>query len=369
MAKATASGIIEFGPITEGEAPDPTPGERIRATAAAIDGDGDPPPRRDWLAGNEGAGWLPSGRLAMLTGEGGAGKSRLALQLACAVAGEGGAEARWVMPSDRLATACGPVVALEEPGTVAYIGWEDETAEARRRLRWLRDGGLSTAGGNGGRLHYLDAAGAGLGALWGPADGGSGHTSTQGAPTEDGLAVRAWLESLDGLALVVIDPLAAAYGSNENDRALVRQFLAHWNGWAAESGAAVLLVAHPPKTGATFSGSTDWRNGVRALWTLTNERAPGFAPAKDGKAEPLAPCLTLDKASYGRAGARAWMQLHALEARGRTTGLVWRECGPVKAAQDYAEAHGLTIPPALKGEKKKGDPRQGELLPDGGAAP
>ena len=348
MATAT-SGIGELGPVIEGEAPEPTRAERIRATAAAIDGDGDPPPRREWLAGNEGAGWLPSGRLAMLTGEGGAGKSRLALQLACAVAGEGGAEARRVMPSVRRAedsaSDCGPVVALEEPGTVAVIGWEDETDEARRRLRWLRDGGLTTAGGNGGRLHYLDAAGAGLGALWGPADGGSGHTSTLGAATEDGAAVRAWLEGLAGLALVVIDPLAAAYGSNENDRGLVRQFLAHWNGWAAKTGAAVLLVAHPPKSAATYSGSTDWRNGVRALWTLTNEKAPGFKRAKEGESvEPLAPCLTLDKASYGRAGARAWMHLHALEARGRTIGLVWRECTAREAATARAARLGLKLP-------------------------
>ena len=211
------------------------------------------PERREWLAGSDNAGWIPAGRVSMLTGPGGEGKSRWALQLACAVAGDGsaGSEPRRVLPSDRGGEHAdedqGPVVT--KGGRVAVIGWEDETAEAHRRIAWLAAGGLRAAGKLGDRLHYLDAAGAGFGPLWGPGEYGTG---SPGGWTAAGHAVLAWLDQLARdrevpLRLVVIDPLAAAFGCKENDRAQVRPFLSHLNAWAARTGAAVLLVAHPAK--------------------------------------------------------------------------------------------------------------------------
>ena len=41
--------------------------------------------------------------------------------------------------------------------------------------------------------------------------------------------------------------------------------------------AGVLLLAHPPKSGSDYSGSTDWLAGVRALWTLGPRRG-SFMP-------------------------------------------------------------------------------------------
>ena len=131
----------------------------------------------------------------------------------------------------------------------------------------------------------------------------------------------------------MLDPLAAVFGGNENDRALTRPFLAHLNAWAARTGAAVLLVAHPPKTGAPYSGSTDWLGGVRAPWTLTTEAVGGFDKPKEGEAQAVERCLTLAKASYGRDGMRAWLRLRDEADGDRTTALAWRECGPVKAAE------------------------------------
>ena len=65
-------------------------------------------------------------------------------------------------------------------------------------------------------------------------------------------------------ALVVIDPIAAAYACSENDRGLVRQFCTAFDKAAEDSGAAVLLVGHPSKSGDEgYSGNTDWRNAVR----------------------------------------------------------------------------------------------------------
>lgn len=48
--------------------PDPSELDKIEAQAVTLDTTGDPPPRREWLAGDDSMGWLPAGRLAMLTG-------------------------------------------------------------------------------------------------------------------------------------------------------------------------------------------------------------------------------------------------------------------------------------------------------------
>ena len=67
---------------------------------------------------------------------------------------------------------------------------------------------------------------------------------------------------------MVIDPLAAAYAGDENSRGLVRAFLSSWDAWARRCRCAVLFVGHTPKNAARTSGSTDWRNAVRSVWTL-----------------------------------------------------------------------------------------------------
>ena len=331
-------GFGEPGPIREPDPLPPTPEELILQRAVTLDTAGDPPPRRAWLAGDDSAGWLPSGRVAMLTGEGGAGKSRLALQLAAAVAGGGREVLPSTRPGDRSAEDVGPAVRGGGPAPVAVIGWEDETDEARRRLRWLKAAGLDAAGETDGRLHYLDAAS--FGPIWAAPD--------RFEPvdwTPFGKAALAWLASIDGLALAVLDPLAAVYGANENDRGEVRRFLSALNAWAADTQAAVLIVAHPPKTGARYSGSTDWRNGVRALWTLGTAAVAGYDRPGDGEAEAKARCLTLDKASYGRDGARAWLKLSAsTDDDGRTRALAWRECTAREAVADRAHWKGLEPP-------------------------
>ena len=326
------------------------------------------PEPRDWLAGSDMAGWLAAGRVSLLTGPGGEGKSRLALQLASAVAGDGEAsgEARRVLPSDRRGAQAdddqGPVV--NQGGRVAVIGWEDETAEVHRRIGWLGVGGLATALHLGDRLSYLDAAGAGLGPLWGPDTDG---IVTPNSWTCDWRAVKAWLTKLSRdravpLRLVVIDPLAAAFGCNENDRAQVRSFLSRLNAWAGRSGAAVLLVAHPAKgeegSKAIYAGSTDWRNGVRALWTLKPEKVPGVEQAA-GEIDH-APALTLEKASYGKGGIRVWLRLAAkCDERGDTTGLLWRECTAAAALRARLQAparadRSAGAPPAQDDEPSHG---------------
>lgn len=98
--------------------------------------------------------------------------------------------------------------------------------------------------------------------------------------------------------LLVIDPLAAAYGSDENVRALVRQYMASWDAWGRAHKCAVLMIAHPPKQTAGkgdddgwWSGSTDWPAAARGAWALRHEKATGKNPERTW--------LECPKASYG----------------------------------------------------------------------
>ena len=113
---------------------------------------------------------------------------------------------------------------------------------------------------------------AGHGPLWAPTQDGSRHTSTMGELTGTGHALRRDCARLHA-TLLVVDPLAAAYACNENDRGLVRAFMSDWDGWARRIGCTVLLVAHPSKASPEYSGSTDWHAAARAVWTLGKEEA------------------------------------------------------------------------------------------------
>ena len=118
--------------------------------------------------------------------------------------------------------------------------------------------------------------------------------------------------SFDGVHELWCD-LAAAYACNENDRGLVRAFMASWDAWARDTGCTVLLIAHPPKTDAAYSGSTDWHAAARAVWTLSlYETGTGAATGKGGgkeKREPAkAPRLQCLKSSYGLPPEPQWLE-------------------------------------------------------------
>ena len=103
------------------------------------------PSDRKWLIKD----WLPRGRIGMLTGAGGRGKSWLALQLAATMATGGG---EWVI---RGVNKKMPDV---DAGPVLYATWEDEKSEFVRRV----------GAGKAARckdLHIIDLAGSGP--VWG----------------------------------------------------------------------------------------------------------------------------------------------------------------------------------------------------------
>ena len=287
------------------------------------------PAGRDWLVPR----WLPRGRVGLFTGEGGAGKSRAALQLAVSLAA---GEARWIKPfANKGATGQGGLLGVSlhaandegepVPVHVAIATWEDESAEIARRVWNLGaagpwgDAGPDKAAADelGKRLHVADLAGAGP--LWAPKAGGSGHVSTMGALTGKGRWLRRFCEDCK-VRLLIVDPLAAAFALNENDRGLVRGFMADWDRWGRDADCAVLLIAHPPKGDSDWSGSTDWYAASRAVWTLgiedtgtgeVKKKANGDPIQKDGKdvcEKAPAPRLACIKSSYGKRPDEVWLR-------------------------------------------------------------
>ena len=238
---------------------------------ARTDWTAEPGPRQ-WLVEC----WLPAGRVALLSGQGGAGKSRLALQLAAAMAEK---RAEWLPHG----------LSLAQFGPAVIATWEDEPDEITRRLRGMVEP-QDRLEALKDRLHVLDFAG--KGAFWQPVEGGSRHTSTLGELTLAGEWTRAYCETHKA-RLLVVDPLAAAYACSENDRGLVRAFMTSWDGWARATDCAVLIVSHPAKAAESdYSGSTDWHASARAVWKLgTAETGAGNGA---GKAKEKAPAPRLD---------------------------------------------------------------------------
>ena len=244
---------------------------------------GEPEPRR-WLIDL----WLPAGTVALLTGEGGAGKSRLALQLAAGIATNHSDNVSWIEGAEapRIGNA------VPSGGTaVVYASWEDREEEMARRLSqisgepapWCRPDALDN-------LKILDLAG--YGPLWSTAARYEGPSLTQ-----LGRAVRQVVEDTSA-GLLVLDSLAAVYGANENDRGQVRDFMASWDAWATSHDCAVLIIGHPPKSTAGYSGSTDWHSAARARWEISKE--PLGAASKGNRQEPSQWQLAMVKSNYAQ---------------------------------------------------------------------
>ena len=101
-----------------------------------------------------------------------------------------------------------------------------------------------------------------------------------------------------GARLIILDNAAQLFGGEENARAEVTTFINELNGLARRLNAAVLMLGHPPKSGAEYSGSTAWHAAVRCMWTLTR----AAEKEEDGEPSELM-ILTRSKANYAPGGA------------------------------------------------------------------
>lgn len=200
---------------------------------------GQPVPPRNFLVD----GWLPAGTVTSLYGDGGLGKSLLALQLAAAVATGG----MW----------CGRPVTR---GKAMVVAAEDDRDELHRRMAAIARATDSSLDEYGDLLALSLADRDATLAAMDPKKGGVRST---GLYKQIKQAVDA-----EKPALLVLDTLGNLFSGNENDRAQVTQFVALLRNLAVMHGTAVLLLAHPSKTGMASgsgdSGSTGWNGTVRS---------------------------------------------------------------------------------------------------------
>lgn len=230
-----------------------------------------PVPVRQWHV----EGLIPDKQVTLLSGDGGVGKSTLALQLCAATV----AGLPWLGLKPRL-------------GRALYISCEDDRDELHRRLDLIG-------------LHYqlgLDAF-AGL-KLWPLAEEDAllmvGQPGQPLQTTARGQEFKAMVEDWQP-ALTVVDSSADVYGGNENDRPSVRGFVRWLRSVCAPCSGALVLLAHPSlvgiSSGSGLSGSTAWNNSVRSRLYLTLPITEEGAPASTDLRH-----LKVMKANYGPSG-------------------------------------------------------------------
>jgi RecA-family ATPase len=227
------------------------------------------PPRR-WLATER----IIANDAIILSGDGGGGKTTIALQLAVSVAGDLG---------DWLGTTC-------QHGAVLFFSAEEPEEEMRRRLQSAaRARGLEEHKLKQLHFHFAEPDNCLL---------GIGRPNGPVIRTPLFEALRAAAEAVRPV-LIVVDSITATFGGNQNDRVHARTFVGLFRQLAREINCAVLLLDHPSLSGITNGtgrgGSMDWQNATRGrmyLETVTED---------DAGAERV---LTVKKTNYGREGER-----------------------------------------------------------------
>ncbi|KJC37962.1 hypothetical protein UP06_30405 [Bradyrhizobium sp. LTSP857] len=227
------------------------------------------PPMR-WLATNR----IPAGDVTILSGDGGGGKTTVALQLAISVEQRLG---------DWLGTVC-------EAGPVIFFSGEEPDQEMRRRLdRVARKRGIDPSDIEDLHFHFADPDRCLLGVA---------RPNGPIAPTPLFEALAAAVFDIRPV-LVVVDSIAAVFGGNQNDRTHARSFVGMFRKLAREADCAVMLLDHPSLSGITSGtgrgGSMDWQNATRARLHLETVQDEGGGTDR---------VLEVKKTNYGPAGER-----------------------------------------------------------------
>jgi RecA-family ATPase len=194
-----------------------------------------------WLATRR----IPAADVAILSGDGGQGKTTIALQLAVAVAAGLG---------DWLGTTC-------ELGTVMFFSGEECRENIRHKLATVAaKRGVDPDHLVGLSFHFPED----------PMLGALRRDGTIG-PTPQMLAFEAAVLA-DRPALVIIDSVAGTFGGNYIDRVQVRTFVNMLAKVTKAADCAILLLDHPSmsgmQNGSGRGGSRDWQNAARAFMYL-----------------------------------------------------------------------------------------------------
>ncbi len=83
-----------------------------------------------------------------------------------------------------------------------------------------------------------------------------------------------WAAALN-IRFLVIDPIINFFGGNENDASQARMFTAPFVKWAHEMKITILLIHHSAKGKSGPRGSSDFQNGVKAVYTMDVPRVDG----------------------------------------------------------------------------------------------
>jgi len=233
-------GDFVFGDPKENETARETGGPLNCITALEVAGV-EPPPQA-WIVKD----LIPARQVTLLGGDGGNGKSLLALQLA--VAKSSGAS--WLdFPA-------------AEPMRTLFLTAEDEKDELLRRLQAIEimrtDGQPSAYSAN---LHLVSLDGED--AVLASASRRDGLL----APTVVFKRLWATLEQVKP-QLLILDTLADIFGGAENDRVHARQFIGFMRKIVKNFNLSIVLLYHPSvagmSSGAGTAGNTAWSNSVRS---------------------------------------------------------------------------------------------------------
>lgn len=231
-------------------------------------------PERDWMV----EGVILRGTTAMLSGDGGLGKSLL-MQMLCTAAAIG---ENWL--------------GLEtKPCKTFAMFCEDDEGELHRRQELInRHYGIEA--GDLENVSYISRV-------------GHDNILVEFDRYNDTPNKTAVLEQLktairdSGAQLVILDPLADIFGGNEIVRNQVRRFVQEFAKLARDIDGAVIFTAHPSvsgmSSGSGVSGSTAWNNTVRSRAYLT--RRQDLADDDEENAERF---LKTMKNNYGPYGGK-----------------------------------------------------------------
>jgi RecA-family ATPase len=227
--------------------------------------------------------FVPAEETTMLAGDGGSGKTTLALQLV--VSGITGREWFGLKVDQR---------------NILYISAEDPVEEIHLRLEQItRSSPLAKE--DLARFKLIDLA---------------GKDATLAIFDKSGqLTLTPLLTAIETIArehnarCIIFDAVADFFGGNENERREVRAFVGALRGMALRLKAAVLFISHPSvdgiKTGRGYSGSTHWNNAVRSRLYFHD------APSDENAGPPSLDLRVLELAKSNRA------------RRGEKINLVW----------------------------------------------
>lgn len=266
-----------------------------------------PVPQRDWMI----EGWLLRGTVALVTGDGGMGKSLLMQQLATAAATNNDWLNIPVKPTRTLAMFC-----------------EDTEKELHIRQSFInRHYGIDYS--------ELEAI------KYVPRPGLDNILEVFDRNTDRGTKTPLFHELRENVLrhkaqLVILDTAADIYGGNENFRTQVRNFISSLRGLALEIDGGVILTAHPSvsgmASGSGISGSTAWHNSVRARAFLTK---PMSADGDD--TQTTGRILKFPKNNSGPASGT--LNLEWADGVFRSTGTVERGGGRPLDQVDKIELH------------------------------